>query len=290
MMHQTRILVVLSLILFAIVSYAGNLSEFVEVQVVDLQVTVIDDQDRYIRELSSEDFVVTEDGEKQEVIDLDLDRQPFSIGVLLDTSSSMETKSRIATRSIRDFISSLRKQDQYCLMTFNNEVLIWKDFDQSDGVAQAALKDLRFEKGTRFYEAMLSAVNHLRTAPQPRRALFLISDGVNTRGGSSLSEVIEQAQRAKILVYALIIKKSDSDVSGLFELVQSTGGSYFVLSRFPRLQAVYDKIAADLASRFTLYYRSSRPVTPNHRPVIQVEVKNPHWNVRYQKAYYFPEH
>lgn len=274
----------------AVAARAGTFSDSVEVQVVDLQVSVIDEHGNYINNLTPDDFVVVEDDQPQQVLDLELNRQPFSIGVLMDTSSSMQSIFQMTLRSTRDFLSSLRKQDEYFLMTFDERIIIRKDFDQPDAAAEAELKGLRFGNGTRFFDAMLSALEHLRTAHEPRRALFLISDGVNTSGGGNLAEVIEQAQRAKVLVYALIIEKSDTDIRSVYELVQSTGGSYFVLfDGFPRLQAAYDKIAADLSNRFTLYYHSSTPADPKHRPVIQVGVKNPHWKVRYQKAYYFPE-
>ncbi|HSP07034.1 MAG TPA: VWA domain-containing protein [Acidobacteriota bacterium] len=259
----------------------------VEVQVVDLQVSVTDEHGQFVSDLKPEDFMVTENGAPQDVLDLEINRQPFSIGVLLDTSSSMQPIFQIVTRGTRDFLSSLRQDDEYFLMTFDEKIRLLKDLGTAGSGADAELKKLRFGECTRLFDALMAALERLKQAQQPRRALFLISDGVNTAGGGSLGEVIEAAQRAKTIVYAMVAENGDSDILLLRTLTESTGGTYFVLyDNFPRLQAAYDKIAADLAHRFTLYYRSESDPSRKKPPVIHVQMKNPRWHVQYQKAYY----
>src|SRR6185436_16801289 len=101
-------------------------------------------------------------------------------------------------------------------------------------------------EGTRLFDAIIAATGRLGQAHYPRRALFLISDGVNTSGGSDLKEAIETAQKQKVLIYTLVIAKSDTDLNTMRELSESTGGTYFILfDEFPRLQAAYQKIASD---------------------------------------------
>lgn len=262
----------------------------VEVQVVDLQVSVVDENGQYKSDLSSDDFIVTEDGAPQQVLDLELNRQPFSIGVLLDTSSSMESIFQIIARGTEEFLSSLKEQDEYFLMTFDEKIRLRKPFGAAAAGAPSDLRNLKFGDRTRLFDALLAALDQLNSAHYPRRALFLISDGVNTSGGSTLAEVIEAAQRSKTLVYALVTERGETDIYTVRNLVESTGGTYFVLyDQFPRLQAAYDRIAADLAHRVTLYYRSSSDSTRKKRPQIRVRMKNPKWRVSYQKAYFAPK-
>src|SRR5262249_13247043 len=96
-----------------------------------------------------------------------------------------------------------------------------------------------------------------------------------------------EAQKNKVLVYSLIVNDDTSELNALQLLTDETGGtSFFLYSGVPRLQAAYEKIAGDLAHRYTLYYRSNSDYSNGHRPNIKVEMKNPHWRVRYQKTYY----
>src|SRR5262245_12876903 len=122
-MRAIKHLVVLGLIVVSATASAQKYEYNVEVQVVDLQVSVTDENGKYRSDLNPEDFIVTEDDAPQEVLDLELTRQPFSIGVVLDTSSSMESIFQIIARGTQDFLSSLKEQDEYFLMTFDEKVL-----------------------------------------------------------------------------------------------------------------------------------------------------------------------
>ena len=93
----------------------------VEVQVVELQVTVVDHNGNFQTDLKPEDFLVYENGVQQEVLDLELHRQPFSIGIVLDTSSSMGSQFMRAGRAAQDFVKALQPQDEYFVMTFDDE-------------------------------------------------------------------------------------------------------------------------------------------------------------------------
>jgi hypothetical protein len=136
---------------------------------------------------------------------------------------------------------------------------------------------------------LIEGLQHLSQARYPRRALLVISDGVNTRGDSSLRDAITAAQRDQVIIYSIVLERSTPDFHTLRTLSDETGGNFFILyTEFPRVQAAYDKIAGDLAHRFTLYYRSVSDYSKGRRPKIKIQMKNPEWRIRYQKTY-FPE-
>src|SRR5262249_634320 len=145
----------------------------VQVQVVDLQVSVSDANGDYIQELKPDDFEVWEDKVPQDVLDLELNREPFSIGILLDTSSSMQSSFREAARSAQDFLASLKPQDEYFLMTFDDQVLMKKDFGLANDVQDLDLTRLHYGERTRLYDAVVMGLDRLAQAHYPRRALFV---------------------------------------------------------------------------------------------------------------------
>jgi VWFA-related protein len=259
----------------------------VNVQVVDLQISVIDKQGNFLTDLAPEDFLVTENNQPQQVLDLELKREPFSIGVLIDTSSSMKSVFRMTERSTRDFLSSLKPDDEYFIMTFDDRVATLKELTKKSEDSSEGWKDLRYGDRTRLYDGLTEALQRLGKTHNTRRALFLISDGVNTSGSGSLEEVIELAQKEKVLIYSLIFEGYDADYNSLRTLSERTGGTFFILfDQFPRLQAAYEKIAADLAHRFTLFYRSTSDYSRLSKPEISVRMKDPALSVRFQRAYY----
>lgn len=261
----------------------------VEVQVVDLQVSVADQRGNFLSNLQSEDFLVWEDGSPQTVLDIDRKRDPFSIGILYDTSSSMNSSSPFMMRATDEFIYSLQKEDEFFVLTFDDKIRIIQDFKLA--ADRAGWNDIIFRsgEGTRLYDALIEGITHLQKARYPRRALLVISDGVNTRGSKGLKEAVTSAQKDQVIIYSIVLERSSEDFNPLRTLADETGGTFFILYKdFPRVQAAYTKIAGDLAHRFTLYYRSVSDYKKGRRPKIKVETKNPGWRVRYQKTY-FPD-
>ncbi len=282
-----RINFVCCCIVLLVFVYSAQAQYVLNVQVVDLQVSVLDKRGQFITDLKTEDFLIWENDVLQEVVDLELQRQPFSIAVLMDTSSSMQSVFQIAQRSTQDFISSLRPEDEFLLMTFDDRIQVRLNFTSKAEASSAEWKDLRYGDQTRMYEALLQALDRLKSAKHPHRALFLISDGVNTAGAGDMTAVIEQAQRYKVIIYTLILENMEADMNALRRLSETTGGTYFILyDEFPRLQAAYEKISIDLANRFTVFYRSSSDYNARNKPAIKIRMKNPDWSVRFQKAYY----
>lgn len=260
----------------------------VEVQVVELQVTVVDHNGNFQTDIKPEDFLVYENGVQQEVLDLELHRQPFSIGIVLDTSSSMASQFMRAGRAAQDFVKALQPQDEYFVMTFDDQIKIRSEMQLASNAINLDFFSYRYGERTRMYEGLMKGIERLKNARYPHRALFLISDGANTKGDYRLKDVIKTAQQNKVLIYSLIVEKGGSDIFVLGTLSDQTGGTAFVLDKeLPRLDAAYKKIASDLAHRITLYYHSTSDYSKEGKPQIEIHMKNPDLRVRFQKAYYF---
>jgi VWFA-related protein len=277
-------------LLFLVVSlpcFADELQYSVEVQVVDLQVSVCDKLGNYITDVQPEDFIVTENDVAQEVLDVTAEREPFSIGIVLDTSSSMESSWRIATKATEDFVASLRKEDEFFVLSFDDDVKVRSEFAYA-GDAPFKLGNLHYGNRTAMFEGIINSIVKLSTAHYPRRALFIISDGMNTWGPGDEKTAREMAQKTKTVIYSLIVQSDDYSLfNPLVTLPQATGGTYFLMEeQFPRIKTAYEKIASDLAHRMTLYYRSHSDYSATKKPVIKIKMRNPDWRVQYQKAYY----
>jgi Ca-activated chloride channel family protein len=271
---------------FVIAGPPEELKYEVEVQVVDLQVSVSDGKGNFITDLHPEDFLILEDKVREEVLDLNAAREPFSIGIVLDTSSSMERVWRTTRQCTEEFVSALLPQDQFFIMTFDDKLKLENDFGLASNKA-FQLTDLRYGDRTRLFDAIISSIEKLSTAQYERRALFVISDGINTLGAGNEKTAEDLALRTKTIIYSLIVGGEEEPLNPLRILSIATGGTYFAMHKdLPFMRVAYKKIASDLAHRFTLYYRSHSDYTQPRKPHITVKMKNKDWSVQYQRAYY----
>jgi VWFA-related protein len=262
----------------------------VEVQVVELQISVVDKSNNFLTDLTGEDFIIHENGIPQTVLDVELQRQPFSIGIVIDTSSSMQSQFLRIGRAAKDFVSSLRSIDEFFVLTFDDRIKVTHEMQTASTAVVPDFLSLDYGQRTKLYEGLISGLNRLKESHYPQRAIFLISDGMNSLGKYDCADVIRTAQQNKTLIYSLIVQKDSLDFNVMYRLAEETGGTYFVLDTdFPRLKAAYEKIASDLAHRITLYYQSKSDYTKEKKPVIQIITKNPAYKVRFQKAFYFAE-
>src|SRR5215470_8266657 len=97
----------------------------VDVRLVNIYTTVIDSSGRYVQGLRKNDFLVEEDGRRQELTHFDHNEDtPISVGIVLDTSGSMTTKLDTAVKAIDRFVRTLRQDDDIFLMAFNSEAYL----------------------------------------------------------------------------------------------------------------------------------------------------------------------
>src|SRR5262244_2747974 len=101
----------------------------VDVRLVNIYATVIDSSGRYVQGLKKNDFLVEEDGRRQELAHFDHNQDtPVSVGIVLDTSGSMRTKLDTATDAIDRFIRTIHPDDDIFLMGFDTETYLMQDF------------------------------------------------------------------------------------------------------------------------------------------------------------------
>src|SRR5438094_7360211 len=101
----------------------------VDVRLVNVIATVTDNRGRYIPNLTQDDFTLYEDGKIQEISHFSQDQNvPVSVGILLDTSASMDRKIRTAVEAVDRFIRRIQPDDEIFLMTFSGQPFLRQDF------------------------------------------------------------------------------------------------------------------------------------------------------------------
>jgi VWFA-related protein len=209
----------------------------VNVKVVTLPVTVRDKHNQIVKGLSKEDFTLTEDGHPETIKYFNLDTNlPLTLGLLVDSSMSQRNvldEEKTASKAFLDQMLTV-DQDKAFVLHFDREVELLQDLTASRDKLKAAVDEIqvgsaRMEDssgdssgdnggggggrhgmhgggGTQLYDAIYLASNELMKKQQGRKALIILTDGVDRGSKESLNTAIEAAQRADTVVYSIYFK------------------------------------------------------------------------------------
>jgi len=181
---------------------AGQLK--VDVALVNVVATITDETGHYISDLTENDLTVYEDGQAQKISHFSQANDlPVSIGVVLDTSGSMERKIGTASSAVERFIRSIHQDDDIFLMTFANRPELRQDFtDDRDRLARA-LRRISVGGGTALYDALDDGLRKIKQGKHDKRAILLITDGEDTASYITLEQAQSRVRESELLIYCL---------------------------------------------------------------------------------------
>lgn len=308
-----------------------------DVRVVNLFATVRDQQGKIVHDLVKDDFALEEDGHPQVIRYFARESNlPLTLGLLVDTSGSMRrVLSQEHTASYRFLDQVLTGKDQAFVIHFDREVELLQDLTSSRQKLEDTLAELEPSEpqrqrgqgrggygrgrrgfgggGTELYDAVLLASDELMKKQSGRKALILLTDGVDNGSKVPLARAVESAQLADTLVYGIRI--ADPEANGnrlgphgrgmgrgtpppyvygnridgqkvLQRLCQPTGGAYFDVTDNRTIEAIYSQLQEELRNQYSLGYTSDRAgAGPGYRR-IHLAVKRNSVTVQTRDGYY----
>lgn len=267
------------------------------VQLVELPVVVTDARNEYVRDLDEGDFSILEDGTKQRVRDLRYETRPITVGLLMDSSGSMERDIGEARDAAINFLDALREEDRAFVVAFNHNIELLKDFDGGVEEAKGAIREIRAEGGTMLYAALYFALEKLKYLRE-KKVLVLFSDGKDESHGADgvytfnvdMDMIREEARRHEVTVYAIAFRLADTGaLNELADLTRETGGRLFTPRDAAQMVNAYLDIARELKSQYLLSYVSSNMNLDGLWRRIEVHVNGGDYQVRTREGYYAPK-
>lgn len=273
------------------------------VDLVALNVTVTDPSNRYLTDLTADEFLVYEDSVKQSVAYFSRTNLSLSVALLLDSSASMDDKMRTTQEAASGFVQSLRPEDQAEVIDFDSRVTVLAPFTSSKPDLEKAIASVVAGGSTSLYTAVYIALRELKktesrgTEDLRRRAVIVLSDGEDTSSLVAYDEVLEAAKRAETAIYAIGIRSKDANAFGkgygqadfaLRQLTTQTGGRVFFPSSVDELKAIYALIAQELSSQYLVGYTSTNPKRDGSWRRINIRATRPGATARTRMGYYAP--
>src|SRR5579862_3897818 len=279
----------------------------VQVNLVNLFVTVRDKHKAIVTGLTKDDFQVFEDGQPQEITNFSAESDlPITLGILLDTSGSeyymlgaeKEAGSRFLARV-------LRKGDLAMIMTFDTDVDLLADFTDDRGVLDRAINRAQINApsggmiaqgplpssgggGTNFYDAVYLAAHDKLSDEAGRKAIIVLTDAEDTGSKLRLTDAIEAAQRTDTVVHVLLVAADGGDQSVARRLTDETGGRMIIVRNEKNLEQAFDEISEELRFQYTIGYIPTNKKHDGSYRKIKVEMKNKDYSVLTRRGYYAP--
>jgi Ca-activated chloride channel homolog len=272
------------------------------IDVVSLNVTVMDPQNRYLTDLSEGDFAVYEDGTKQDLLFFNRSSLPIALSLLIDTSASMENRLQIAQEAAIGFARKLRPQDFAQVVDFDSRVEITQDFTNNVADLERAIRATTAGGSTSLHNAIYISLKELAKIKAKsqdevrRRAIIVLSDGEDTSSLVTYEEVLDLAKRSETALYTIGLQPRDAPASKGFreaefvlrQLAQETGGRAFFIQRAEELKDVYGQISDELSSQYTLGYASKNGRRDGSWRRVVVQVARTGAVARTKRGYYAP--
>ena len=271
------------------------------VEVVSLNVTVLDREQRYVTDLEPAEFRVLEDGVRQEVSFFSRRQQPIALSLLLDSSASMDQHLPMLQAAATNFVRRLKPSDLAQVIDFDSRVEIRQPFTGNAADLEQGIQQLVAGGSTSLYNAVYIALRELQKiravadADVRRQALVVFSDGEDTSSLLPFEELMDTAKRSETAIYTIALRGADTQTKGFREaefamrqLAQGTGGRAFFPLRIEDLAGVYGQIADELASQYTLGYAPLNARRDGAWRRIAVLVERPNLTTRAKQGYYAP--
>lgn len=246
------------------------------VNLVSVSAVVKDSRGRPVRNLRQEDFTILENGTRRPIVDFGYtDDGPVSFGVLVDQSGSMQLARNLD--AARDVVRHLLAwfdpyRDEVALFAFDKELARVQDFTTRPDEIADALPKLSAYGTTALYDAIAATSEELVERPTPRRALIVITDGLDTTSRLTAAEVSGMASAIDVPVYVVavmspinhpergispVVAAGEPIVTSLANLARWTGGDLLVATTPAETSRAARQFVVELRHQYLLAFESS---------------------------------
>jgi Ca-activated chloride channel homolog len=268
---------------------------------VTMKLLVQDPSGYFIPNIRRENFAVYENGERQQIETVEIEHPPVSLGLLLEFGGRAPGFNRLLGEQVsnagRQLLEAVGHPDKIAIWKYNDKVEKIADFSQPHDVLESLFYSLGTPEvsETNLYDALIFTLDQMRGV-SGRKALILISSGIDTFSKASYQDALKAAGESDSPIYAISLarslrsdvelhdltasmgrvdwEKADKDVQ---DIAMVSGGRAYSPQNTIDLSAIYDDVMENLKTRYVITYRSSTKDVGTPRTV-RVELINPRTN------------
>ena len=239
----------------------------IDTNLVLINVTVTDPLNRFVTGLEKEHFRLFEDKSEQSISQFTSEDAPLSVGLVFDASGSMGNKLTKSRQAAAQFFKTANPEDEFFLVQFNDKPELVVPFTTNTEEIQNRLTFTQAKGRTALLDGLYLAMNTMRKAHNPRKAIVILSDGGDNSSRYTETEIRKLVREADVQVYAIGIYepiagrgRTAEELAGpglLTELAEQTGGRHFPVENLNELPDIAAKIGIELRNQYVLGYTPS---------------------------------
>jgi Ca-activated chloride channel family protein len=264
------------------------------VDLVTFGVTAVDKRGNLVTDLAEADFEIVEDGQPQTIRHFARGDEGVAVethlGLMLDTSGSMEADLKMARSAAVKFLNLLPEARDITLVDFDTEVRVTR-YPQRDFARLVERIRMRKSDGwTALYDA-LGVYLDGADGQEGRTVLVMYTDGADSRSRLNFSDIIDMLKASHVTVYAVGFLENTRSLRTelrmrLQQLVDVTGGQAFFPSELKDLDSSYEKVLAEIKAQYHLGYASTNTARDGSWRKVDIKVRRPDIKIRSRKGYF----
>jgi Ca-activated chloride channel homolog len=272
----------------------------VDVNLVVLHTTVLDDRGRFVEGLAQDNFRVYEDKVEQKLSVFKREDIPVSMGLVIDNSGSMRDKRPRVNEAALTLVQNSNPQDEAFVVNFNDDFYLDldKDFSNSIPELKEALERIDARGSTALYDAIIGSIDHLKKGKKEKKVLLIVTDGEDNTSRNSLEKTIREIQKTDTVIYTIGLLSQESKRSAknakkaLTEIALASGGLAYFPENVEDVHSICEQVAHDIRHQYTLGYYPTNVAKDGSFRSVRVDVIPPHGKgklvARTRNGYYAP--
>ncbi|MCC6538049.1 MAG: VWA domain-containing protein [Bryobacterales bacterium] len=235
-----------------------------EKTIVQINVSVFTPLGQVVTGMEQEHFKLFEDKVQQKIETFTSEEAPLSVGLVFDISGSMGSKLAKSRQAAKEFFKSANPEDEFFLVQFNERPQLAVEWTRSSEEIINRLAFTQARGRTALLDGLYLAMNEMKKARNPRKAILVLSDGGDNSSRYTETEIKNIVREADVQMYAMGIfesvggrGRSPEELAGpglLTELSEQTGGRHFPVDDISNLPDVAAKIGVELRSQYMIGY------------------------------------
>jgi Ca-activated chloride channel family protein len=272
----------------------------IDVDLVVLHTTVLDDRGKFVDGLAQDNFRVYEDKIEQKLSIFKREDIPVSMGLVIDNSGSMRDKRPRVNEAALTLVQSSNPQDESFVVNFNDDFYLDldKDFTSSIPELKEALERIDARGSTALYDAIIGSLDHLKKGHKEKKVLLIVTDGEDNTSRNSLEKTLREIQKTDTVIYTIGLLSQESKKSAktarkaLVSIAQASGGIAYFPENVEDVHAICEQVAHDIRHQYTLAYYPSNTARDGSFRSVHVDVIPPRGHgkltARTRNGYYAP--
>jgi Ca-activated chloride channel homolog len=280
-------------------------------ELIMMTVTVKTRSGGYAIGLNREVFELTDQKEARPIEFFDNADSPVSVGILVDTSGSMQifglreiARAAPIGEAITQIIQIGNPNNEYFLAAFDKTARFLTEWRNGRSFLAEKTQISQENKSTAMYDACFAAIEKMRTGHFPRKALVLISDGQDNNSRHTFNELRDLLKKSDIIFYAVGIPRladvgsslGEEGVGVMAELAEVTGGECFVPENQKEMSVTMNLLATQLRNQYRIGFRANKNFPSNKWRRLNVKITLPadaprefsKLKIRTRQGYYTP--